>query len=98
MLPLLLAFAVAASPPACRVERDARGRIQRSSSAKHAFRARHPCPSTGATTGSCTGYVIDHICPLACCGRDAPSNMQWQTTAESKAKDRWERDCSSCPR
>jgi hypothetical protein len=42
--------------------------------------------------------VIDHICPLACCGRDAPSNMQWQTTAESKAKDRWERDCSSCPR
>jgi hypothetical protein len=24
-------------------------------------------------------------------GADAPSNMQWQTTAEGKAKDKWER-------
>lgn len=37
------------------------------------------------------GYVIDHITPLACGGSDAPSNMQWQTKAEAKAKDRWER-------
>jgi hypothetical protein len=98
MLSLVLAFAVAASPPLCRLDRDARGRIQRSSSAKRAFRAKHPCPSTGAKSGRCAGYVIDHVCPLACCGGDAPSNMQWQTTAESKAKDRWERDCSSCAR
>jgi hypothetical protein len=28
--------------------------------------------------------------PLACGGPDAPSNMQWQTTREAKAKDKWE--------
>src|SRR5207244_13397959 len=37
------------------------------------------------------GYVIDHIVPLACGGADAPSNMQWQTIEEAKAKDRVER-------
>jgi hypothetical protein len=35
--------------------------------------------------------VVDHIQPLACGGADAPSNMQWQTKAEGKAKDKWER-------
>ena len=35
-------------------------------------------------------YVIDHIVRLACGGKDDPSNMQWQTRAEAKAKDRWE--------
>jgi hypothetical protein len=43
--------------------------------------------------GACHGYVIDHIDPLECGGADAPFNMQWQTTAEGKAKDRWERNC-----
>jgi hypothetical protein len=37
------------------------------------------------------GYVIDHIKPLACGGLDAPSNMQWQTIAAAKAKDKVER-------
>jgi len=37
------------------------------------------------------GYVVDHIVPIACGGRDAPSNMQWQTVAEARAKDRYER-------
>jgi hypothetical protein len=33
-----------------------------------------------------------------CGGPDAPSNMQWQTTAEAKAKDRVEGECSRfCP-
>ena len=41
------------------------------------------------------GYVIDHIVPLACGGADAPTNMQWQTIEEAKAKDRVERQgCS----
>ena len=35
--------------------------------------------------------VVDHIVPLACGGLDHPSNMQWQTKAEAKAKDRTER-------
>jgi hypothetical protein len=34
--------------------------------------------------------VIDHVVPLKRGGPDAPSNMQWQTKAEAKAKDRVE--------
>jgi hypothetical protein len=56
-----------------------------------AFKHDHPCPATGKSKGPCKGYVIDHIKPLACGGADRPSNMQWQTTAEAKAKDKWER-------
>ena len=52
---------------------------------------KHPCPSTGRTSGACPGYVVDHVKPLACGGADAASNMQWQTVAEGKAKDKWER-------
>lgn len=37
------------------------------------------------------GYVVDHIVALACGGSDTPSNMQWQTKAAAKAKDRYER-------
>jgi hypothetical protein len=62
----------------------------RSSSAKAEFKREHPCPATGARSGPCGGYVIDHVVPLACGGADAPRNMQWQTIAEAKAKDRWE--------
>lgn len=55
----------------------------------------HPCPSTGKTKGRCPGYVVDHIKPLCAGGSDKPSNMQWQTTAESnKKKDQLEREQS----
>ena len=37
------------------------------------------------------GHVVDHVVPLACGGADAPSNMQWQSVEEGKAKDRVER-------
>ncbi len=63
----------------------------RSGSAKRNFQASNPCPATGKTSGSCKGYVIDHKTPLACGGADSPANMQWQTTAESKLKDKTER-------
>jgi hypothetical protein len=72
------------------VKRNSRGRIERSSSAKRTFEASHPCPATG-TSGPCKGYVIDHVKPLACGGADAPENMQWQTAAAAKAKDKVER-------
>jgi hypothetical protein len=37
------------------------------------------------------GHVVDHIAPLACGGADAPSNMQWQSAEDAKAKDEVER-------
>jgi hypothetical protein len=35
--------------------------------------------------------VVDHIVPLCAGGADAPQNMQWQSAAEAKAKDKLER-------
>jgi hypothetical protein len=54
------------------------------------FQLTHSCPLTGRTSGAYPGYVKDHIKPLACGGPDAPSNMQWQTIRDAKAKDKWE--------
>jgi hypothetical protein len=71
-------------------------RTKRSQSAKVEFKAEHPCPATGARKGPCKGYVIDHVNPLACGGPDTAANMQWQTVAEGKAKDKWER--KACPK
>ena len=77
--------------------RDAKGRIARSESAKNRFKRLHPCPANGNRSGACPGYVIDHVLPLACGGKDAPENMQWQTVPEGKAKDRWELRQPGCP-
>lgn len=66
-------------------------RTVRSEAAKRLFELEHPCPGTGLRTGKCQGYIIDHVIPLACGGTDATSNMQWQTVAEAKAKDKVER-------
>ena len=71
-------------------ERDYNGRIKRSTTARRHFRADHPCPATGITTGPCPGFVIDHIQALKHGGADLPSNMQWETKSEAKAKDRVE--------
>lgn len=84
-----LALAIALALP------TAHARTARSHVAKAVFQREHPCPSTGLRRGKCPGYVIDHVKALACGGADAPSNMQWQTLAEGKAKDRWER--KGCP-
>ena len=64
-------------------------RIKRSQGAKVEFKREQPCPATGASKGPCKGWVIDHIQPLACGGADAPGNMQWQSVADGKAKDKW---------
>ena len=71
-------------------ERDANGRIKSDPAARRAFQQQHPCPGTGKTIGACPGYVVDHVVPLKRGGADSPENMQWQTVAEAKAKDRIE--------
>jgi hypothetical protein len=72
------------------VKRDAHGKIARDPHAKEAFRRSHFCPATGKAYGACPGRVVDHVQALKHGGADDPSNMQWQTRAAAKAKDRWE--------
>ena len=67
--------------------RDGNGRIKRSAAAKREF-----MKQTGYPKGR-KGYVVDHSVPLECGGVDTPANMQWQTAAEAKIKDRTERTC-----
>lgn len=75
----------------CALPWPSEGRTERSHQARAAFKKQSPCPATGSPKGPCPGYVIDHVVPLACGGADSPGNMQWQTTAEAREKDRWER-------
>jgi hypothetical protein len=67
------------------LQRDGHGKIKRSSTAKERFMGQ-----TGYPHGR-PGYVVDHIIPLSKGGRYDPSNMRWQTKAEARAKDKWER-------
>lgn len=82
-------------------KRDASGAIARDLSVRAAFVRLHPCPSTGKTTGACPGWQVDHVIPLASCGCDSVSNMQWlpveiKTAPGDLAKDRWERRHYKC--
>lgn len=70
---------------------SAHAEYHRSKAALRAFIKEQACPSTGLSKFPCPGYVVDHVKALACGGEDAPSNMQWQTIEEGKAKDKWER-------
>ncbi len=63
-----------------------------------------PCPETCKTyvrRGSrfvpyerCGACQVDHLCPLACCGVDAPSNMHWMDKLANLRKGA---DCTACP-
>ena len=61
---------------------------ERSAAQRAAFVKANPCPATGKPRGACPGYVVDHIEPLCAGGADHPANMQWQTVADAKAKDK----------
>ena len=87
-LAILLALALGISAAS---SATASHHTRRSVSAKTVFKHQHPCPATGLAKGHCPGYVIDHVVPLCAGGADDPSNMQWQTVADSKAKDLLER-------
>lgn len=76
---------------ACEPPRDANGRIKRSRTVIADFQRANPCPSTGARRGACRGWVVDHVVPLCACGLDRADNLAWQTVADAKKKDRWER-------
>jgi hypothetical protein len=66
------------------VQRNYKGHIMRSESAKRKFMKQSGYPHGRP------GYVVDHIIPLKKGGCDCPSNMQWQTKAAAKAKDKVE--------
>jgi len=75
---------------ACLLSTSAQAKIHRDHKAVAEFRRGHPCPSTGQRRGVCPGWIVDHRQALCVGGADTPSNLQWQTVAEAKAKDRWE--------
>lgn len=85
VLRLVIACALAVSLVATPSAASAAAVIHRSAYAKHEF-----WRMTGHPNGW-RGHVVDHVIPLACGGQDKPTNMQWQTIAEGRAKDRWER-------
>jgi len=87
---LAIALVICVVPPI-----PASAKQQRSTSVKREFQLTHPCPANCHRSGTCPGYIKDHLVPLACGGPDTPSNMQWQTTSAGKAKDKWEtRGCA----
>jgi hypothetical protein len=85
---LLLALTLApVAYPKCGVPTTYRGQL-----ARHQFMVQ-----TGYPNGR-KGWVVDHIFPLCKGGKDEPANMQWQTAAEAKKKDRTECDCKLDPK
>lgn len=86
---MILAVGIFTQPAVCKIHRSAEARRE--------FMREHPCPSTGLTHGRCVGFIVDHINPLACGGKDSPKNMQWQTIAAAREKDRWELHCTGHP-
>lgn len=84
LLSIMLALALVSSAA------DARKSYHRDRHERAEFQHQHPCPSTGKRSGSCPGYIVDHVKPLCKGGPDKRSNMQWQSRADAKAKDKWE--------
>lgn len=82
----------------CALSTGVDARIHRDHKAVAEFKRMTPCPATGRIQKKCSGWVVDHVRPLACARSpeelrqlDRPENMQFQTVAEGKKKDKWER-------
>lgn len=88
---MIRAAIIAAVAAACAMIGAAHAAEHRSRAVTQQFQRLHPCPASGRTSGSCPGWVKDHIVPLCAGGRDTAENMQWQTVPAAKAKDRIER-------
>lgn len=87
MMALVLILAISWPFRCATCDRDDTGRIKRSVKVRKAFERANPKPANG--------WVVDHIVPLACADvEDLPlddiRNLQWQSPAASRAKDRWE--------
>ena len=85
------------------IARDENGKISRSAQVLRDFKTIHPCPATGISGGSCEGWAIDHVIPLACGGCDTIENLQWlkneiKSCSGTECKDRWERKIYCVPR
>ena len=63
---------------------DANASTCRSTAVKHRFDVQQGYPHGRKN------FIVDHICALAQGGIDSPTNMQYQTLADSTAKDRVE--------
>lgn len=68
--------------------------LPRDAQQKAAFRKANPCPSSGSTSGPCSGYQVDHKKALMNGGKDRPSNMQWPAEPSHKAKTK--QDFAAC--
>jgi len=64
--------------------RDASGRIIRNEETKREFMRASAYPHGRP------GYVVAPVTPLKHGGTDTAANMEWQTLAQAKAKDKWE--------
>ena len=87
--PILLSLVIAGAVtlPAAPIS----AKEHRSREVTREFQREHPLPLDRANKGRLSRLPERPIVLLACRGPDAVSNPQWQTIADAKAKDRWER-------
>jgi hypothetical protein len=98
MLFLLLMLSLTAPAPA-----PCTGKVVRHQAPLIAFKKQHPCPVSCRTYvkrngkmvlyQKCGACNIDHVCPLACCGKDVLENMQWLDAAANRKKSD---NCRAC--
>jgi hypothetical protein len=55
------------------------------------FQKANPCPVTGKKSGACPNFERDHVRPLCAGGADHPSNMQWLSVEQHRAKTKVDR-------